>query len=731
MGPGVVARRLAALCLVVASLGLPIDDLVAYALLVAAALVICTGTPAAAGSRWTAALALTVAVVAGHVLWPAPLIDEGHNIFLPGASAEASGLPAGVLEVMTRQFDARYPPDRRCDDKAKGCWRPDRTAKADGSEFSADGIFQHQAYSHRAYSRRVTGIDFSDPVYLRLGVINELAYAWPDHSSDIMRFDRDRRSLNLFDRYRMTLPVYVVYRFPAAFAGSRLCWQGTVLWETDGEHFDDLGSAARQCRDITAADAGRRIYAISIAPGVRLGMTLAPNRAILLWRALAWGLTLAGAIGIVVLLVPIEPRRLALPVTLIALTLVLVVFVDAQFIGGFRPLDSGDDGLTYEGFARRIVRHLLAGDFTAAFKGEENVYYFSPGLRYFRALERFLFGDTFLGYLSMILAFPLLVFALFRRFLTPRWALVIVLLFVATPVGTLFGSSLLSYVVWAGRGFADPFAFILLFAALVLVVPAQSGAPPGVPRVFAAGVLLAAATFCRPNLVLASAVIVGGAGIMWLWQRQLLRALALAAGFGALVVAPLHNYLFGHVLIPFTTSANLPQTLLMPPLDYARAALEIVTLDFGGDHVKRALVQVGHWLSGPQDWLVTVPLHAFGIATLLRVGLFGSRFDPWLRLIALATLLQHGIGISYINFVRYNLGTWLLTLLVAAAWLQDEGVAVLEKTMPRRCEAFRRNALVRRLAGGIDDLAAALGVLDDGASRRTDLAPARRAVPAS
>ena len=34
-------------------------------------------------------------------------------------------------------------------------------------------------------------------------------------------------------------------------------------------------------------------------------------------------------------------------------------------------------------------------------------------------------GDTFLGYLSMILAFSLLVFALFQRFLTPRWALVI------------------------------------------------------------------------------------------------------------------------------------------------------------------------------------------------------------------------------------------------------------------------------------------------------------------
>jgi hypothetical protein len=141
-----------------------------------------------------------------------------------------------------------------------------------------------------------------------------------------------------------------------------------------------------------------------------------------------------------------------------------------------------------------------------------------------------------------------------------------------------------------------------------------------------------------------------------------------------------------------------------------RALGELLTLDFTGDHVRRAVIQLRHWLSGPQDWLATVPLHALGIATLLRVGLFGARFDPWLRLIALATLIQHGIGICYINFVRYNLGTWLLTLLVAAVWLQGEGLIVLEKKLPRLCETWRRNALVRRLAAGIDDLAGLLGV---------------------
>src|SRR6201995_2158482 len=94
---GGLALRLAALLLVVANLGLPINELAAYALLVVAALLILTGTPCAEPRRWLAAVALTAVVVGAHLLWPAPRIDEGHNVFLPGPSA-AQNLPLDVLK---------------------------------------------------------------------------------------------------------------------------------------------------------------------------------------------------------------------------------------------------------------------------------------------------------------------------------------------------------------------------------------------------------------------------------------------------------------------------------------------------------------------------------------------------------------------------------------------------------------------------------------------------------
>ena len=85
-----------------------------------------------------------------------------------GALARCSAeLPADAFRVMAAEFDTRYPLERRCDPRASGCWRsggfPDHAYA-----FSADAI-----YDRASYSRRVTDIDFADPVWLRLGFVNE------------------------------------------------------------------------------------------------------------------------------------------------------------------------------------------------------------------------------------------------------------------------------------------------------------------------------------------------------------------------------------------------------------------------------------------------------------------------------------------------------------------------------------------------------------------------------
>jgi hypothetical protein len=688
---GKLALRLGVLVLAVAVLALPIYGLFRYALLLIAAVVVLTGTVTRDWRRWGAALMVTILIAGATAAWPAPRIDEGYNFYFndPRLAAELQ-LPPEVAQLFERQFAGQYPAASQCPSN--------RLSPAPRHGFSADAL-----YGSPALSRRVTGIDFSDPVQLRLGDINKGAYNWTKDRCPIERFSRDGRSLHMFDRFRLLFPLYLEYRFPKDFVGSQLCWRGTVLWPRGGGHFEMIDHAAVDCRTLTANDVGRTVYAASIDHSKPLAMHLNANAAVEMRRAAEGAVMLGGVLAILALLVQWKPRRLYLPAALVALTLLVTVFVDVTFIGGLRPLDSGDDGLVYEGYARQMVHQAMAGDIVTAIEGEEPVYYFTPGLRYFRALERFIFGDTYLGYLSVMLAMPFVVLALFRRFVSERWALLLSLAFVATPVGLLFGSSLLQYIKWAARGFADPLGFFFLLAGFASIIsrPSDAGAPKTASAFFGA-LMLAAAAFCRPNLVLASAAMVVAATLMALAQRRFGRAAGLCVGFSALLLSPLHNYAFGHSTVLFSDNVSQSRTLLMSPLGYLKAAGELVRFDVTGPHVAAAIRQLSEWLSGPGNIVALIPLHAAAVAILVRVGLFGSRFDPWLRPVALATLLQHGIGICYVNSARYNLGTWLLTALVCAAWTQAEGLVLFDRAWPGLRRRLLDTAGARRLASGLN-----------------------------
>ena len=675
--------RLAALTLVVAALGLPINDLWRFALLVVAAVAILRGTISTRSSRWLGAAA-TVGLCSLAGVWlAAPRIDEGHNVFLvdgPGRALEA-GLPGEAFRLMAAEFDARYPPERRCDPKVDGCWRGQGFPDAPFA-FSADAIL-HPA----PWSRRVRGIDATDPVWLRLGFINELRYNWNALVSDIDRASRNRSSLALVHRWQLTMPWFVAYRFSAAFVGSELCWRGKVLWEGANETFTTISHADMQCRTLVSDDVGRRILGVAIAQP--LAMHLRSNGTVRLRQWTETGLMMLAWCAVLFLLVRCRLRRLVLPGALITVALVVIFLNDASFIGGVRPFDSGDDGLVYDGYARTMLRKLLAGDVAGALEGVEPVFYFTPGMRYLRALEHIVFGESYLGYLALMLLLPFLVLALLRRFLPRDWALIAAVIFVAIPVGVLFGSSYVQYVKWAARGFADPAAYAFFLAGLVLLV-GRTPAGPGNRFGTAAGsgALFALALFVRPNLAPAAGILLGGAGLAALWQGAFRRLAGLCGGFLPVLGMALHNWVYGGVLVLFTTTAGLAMS--MPPAAYLSALGEFARGNLVGEHVVRALHQLGAWLAGPSELAMMAPFGLAAIAILIRVAIWRGA-DPWLRLVAGATTVQHGVGLFFLPPGRYYYLTWLLTLLVVLVWLRGEGLPLLRRKFPAIADHITRH----------------------------------------
>ena len=258
---GAAWRKLAALALAVAAVGLPVNHFASYVLLLIATVVIFTGEVSARGKPWLAAVAIVAVALAGQALLAAPRIDEGHNAFLPGPAGGPLQrvLPRQVYRQMAKEFDAQYPPAVRCKLRAAGCWQGSHPVRA--FAFSADGIFHGSDLS-----RSVTAIDFTDPVWLRLGFINQLHYNWTTKAPDLHRVDRDRRFYMGLHRWHLAMPWFEMIRLPAAFAGGELCWRGELMWEGEGERFALWPGEG--CRTIEPADAGRRIFGIAIKPDI-------------------------------------------------------------------------------------------------------------------------------------------------------------------------------------------------------------------------------------------------------------------------------------------------------------------------------------------------------------------------------------------------------------------------------------------------------------------------------
>src|SRR5262249_44482821 len=202
----------------------------------------------------------------------------------------------------------------------------------------------------------------------------------------------------------------------------------------------------------------------------------------------------------------------------------------------------------------------------------------------------------------------------------------------------LFGSSLVQYIKWAARGFADPAAYVFFLVGFVLLVGRTRDGPRNrFGAAFFAGFAFALALFVRPNIAPATAVLLGGAGLAALWQRQYRRIIGLVLGFLPILGMLLHNWFYGGVLVPVTTTAAHPGALVMPASAYLAALAELMHLDLGGVHVRRALGQIAGWLAGPSEHVAMAPLNAAALVVLVRVALW-PQLDGWLRLTAWATL---------------------------------------------------------------------------------------------
>ena len=421
------------------------------------------------------------------------------------------------------------------------------------------------------------------------------------------------------------------------------------------------------CRTLSADDTGRRIFGIAIEPDARLAMSLKPNARVLALRLVNAAATLIGS----------RPQSCWFscagahvappsPLLLAALALVVIVGTDVTFIGGYRPFDDGDDGLD---LLRRLragcSKRLSRGDALGVLEAPRRSYGFTPGMRYFRALE-YLALRRQLPRLSTLYAGAAATWSIaWRRVSSGRIGRSLSCFSLSlTPLGVVFGTTYAHYAIWAARGYADPLGAMLFLSALLLLAAAPAAL---LRRPRHAGLLGRAADGRRRHHASQSRARRRRAagrrrprGAVAASDRAGSRRSASASRRSSFTLW--HNWYFGGVIVPLSDNVTAANVYMMSPADYRDALGELMRLDLSGAHLARAATQVMDLLAGPSGQWVFAPLHLAATLIVLRV-MCAARFEPMLRLTALAAIALSPIGLIYSVTVRYNLVLWLLTAL--------------------------------------------------------------------
>jgi hypothetical protein len=641
--------RAAALLLALSAAGIPLNEPSRLVIFFLAAIWLGAGRLRVGIWNWAAAFAVLAVVTIGAQLLPLPRIQEGHNIFVRISDGEAlqRELPAPVFKRMAELFDARYPPAKRCKDN-DFCWARSKSGMPDRAfAFSADG-----AWSHTPWSRVVSGIAFDDFRMLRLGDINLLRYNWGDgDDSDVTRPDA---------------PYFAAWRLTDDLVGSRICWRGETMWGRD-QSFASFTNAERNCREIKPEDVGATVFALGIAKN-SLAVELEKSPRLQLASNTWLALRLSGVVAIALLLAAPTAETLLVAILAGAGFLALVFYrragiVDVHDILTRLPVFYGrDDGLTYEGHGRVMLQHALHGNWAGFLRGGEDVYYYyQPGIRYFRSLEKAIFGETAYFYLLAFSFFPVVLYKLVRYVSAP-WLGMFLAVFLFFGIGASFGLDFYAYTYWMLRGFAEPLAYMLFLLAIFYGLQAVDRLSTRDAAL--CGLLVATAIFLRTNLAIAGVVLLAMLAFHLLFRAP--RILVPLASTSALtLLIPLHNIYFGKRLVLLTSVVDNKLTLVMPPWVYARALADIVTGNAGSPSVDQMLAHLNLWLGTERG---SVPLHAAALAALLWATISAKTFT--VRLLGTVSCALQFTLMFWRPESRFGLLAWLMTVItiLAFAW---------------------------------------------------------------
>ena len=562
-----------------------------------------------------------------------PNVEMGEQIYSPEDIYLKNILPEDITNMAKNEWDSLKQPFDSY---------PANTEKTENPwAFSADAFFDNPQMS-----RTIKSLNFKDRYSLRIGTLNNAKYNY---------FGSDLGSSGAY------YPLIFSFILPNTMASEKLCWTGKLYIE-DNERWQEYFTQNKKCMTLDKEQWGKdkylKIYAFDFNKNIPLSITTKNYR-----QTLIYILSILNAIIILLLLTKLNREDL----TLIALSVIsiLLYMADQHYRGGHPSsfsglpyMGRGNDGLTHYSYAREMVESLSHHDIIGWLRGNENIFYMMPGMRYLLGITMPFFGESIFGLLLIISLTPITIRSLLKKLFNKKWQIIMFICFFIIPIFEAFGFYQIYLAKYTIEGFGAGIAISALIAAFALLWKRDDIIYTN-RDLLIIGFLLAVAISLRPNFLPFVAVLFTGLSLYFIYNKRIQKVIALGIGFSPILLITYHNYFFGNVFVPLTNSATIGNNMRNGPEKWNNCLSSL------SDSCTQVIHHLSIWVSYTEPWYIVILLCLIFI-------IFNKKMNIIEKLLAVSLIAGHLVFLFYEGVARYSHGIWLLSFILCLPVLKNK-----------------------------------------------------------
>tara|TARA_Y100001960_G_C14727905_1_gene855898 strand:+ start:33 stop:1202 length:1170 start_codon:yes stop_codon:yes gene_type:complete len=337
--------------------------------------------------------------------------------------------------------------------------------------------------------------------------------------------------------------------------------------------------------------------------------------------------------------------------------ILFILIFDPTLLTSMNILKGGGDGLVLWDYGRQISEHIYNHEYFSAFMGGERVYNFTPGIRYFFSLQSYLFGETMYGYVLIAILLPIILFKFLNIYFSYKYSFFLILSFLFFPIFERYAFGYFNYIRELVRLHSEVLGFVVFLSGYYFSFNCFK-------KInylnLIGGFFFGLTCIIRPDYSLACVVFL----CMFAFQKYKINKLffifyLLSASI--ILIMPLHNYIFGNVIL-LTTIAST-EALKVHPSEYFYLIKNLLTFNIYDPQNFRAYNQIKGWNS-------LSDFHRVIIFLFINFSFF-KKIKLETRFFILSAVLQQSLLFFYHSGGRQSYFAWFLVFISFLLILKD------------------------------------------------------------